>query len=198
MFKKHNCPFAIYVTTDFPVKKELLWHYHLQDVLLKNTILKINGEEYDCSDLEKKDQTFRAIREKLFTNDSEKTLDALTQLFIDNANVVMYDVKALSWEQIAELATDPLCTIGAHTVSHPALTVLNDEEIRKELSEGKKIIEEKIKKPVHHFAYPFGKWDNRVASLAMEQYKTAVLASGGLVRRGDALDRLNRSDLDEK
>jgi peptidoglycan/xylan/chitin deacetylase (PgdA/CDA1 family) len=198
VFKKYNCPFTIYVTTDFPDQKALLWHYHLQDILLENEKLQFNGIEYDCSDLKMKNHTFRKIRELLFTSNAEMTLDALEQLFKDHADVVKHDVKALTWEQISDLATDPLCTIGAHTVSHPALTTLSDEEIRNEMSEGKKKIEEKIKKPVKHFAYPFGNWDNRVARLAMEQYSTSVLASGGLVRKGDALDRLKRSDLDEK
>jgi peptidoglycan/xylan/chitin deacetylase (PgdA/CDA1 family) len=198
VFKKHNCPFTIYVTTDFPDQKALLWHYHLQDILLENEKLQFNGVEYDCSDLEKKNHTFRKIRELLFTSNAEMTMNALEQLFKDHAAVVRHDVSALSWKQISDLAADPLCTIGAHTVSHPALTTLSDEEIRKEMSEGKKKIEEKIKKPVKHFAYPFGNWDNRVALLAMEQYNTSVLASGGLVRKGDALDRLKRCDLDEK
>ena len=197
VFKKHNCPFAIYVTTDFPDNKAFLWWYLLEYALLKNEKLQLNGVEYDCSDLEKKNGVFKEIINKIFSADAEITLKAMKKLFKENDCALRPDVKALSWEQISELAADPLCTIGAHTVSHYSLPLLSDEEIRKELSVGKKKIEDRIKKPVKHFAYPFGNWDNRVARLAMEQYNTATLAWGGLVRKGDALDRLNRNELVE-
>lgn len=198
VFKKHNCPFAIYVTTDFPDKKALLWWYNLQDILLKNKKLRFNGVEYDCSDLKKKEQTYKKIKVNFFTSDMERKRKILKQLYKENDCAVKDDEFALSWEQISELAADPLCIIGAHTVSHNSLPVLNDEEVRKELSDGKKKIEEKIKKPVKHFAYPYGNWDNRVARLTMEQYNTAVTTIHDLVRKGDTLDRLNRNVLLEK
>ena len=199
VFKKHICPFAIYIATDFPDKKALLWHYDLQDVILENEKLMFNGVEYDCSDLNLKNRTFRYISDKFFiVSDNETNKKALENLFKENDCTVRHDVKTLTWEQIITLASDPLCTIGAHTVSHPALTVISDEWIRKELSDGKKIIEDEIKNPVIHFAYPFGNWDDRVARLVMEQYSTAVITLPGSVRKGDKLDRLNRKELIEE
>lgn len=200
VFKKHNCPFAIYLTTDFPDKKAQFWWYPLQDILLENEKLQLNSVVYDCSNLKKKNQAFRKIREKIFTSDAGITLKALEQLFKESVRATQHDIHtlALNWEQVSELVADPLCTIGAHTVSHASLPALSDEEIRKELTSGKKIIEDRINKSVKHFSYPFGNWDKRVARLVMEQYDTAVLAEGGLVRKGDTLDRLNRNDLIEK
>ena len=197
IFKKHNCPFAIYIATDFPDKKALLWWYHLQEILLENERLELNGVAYDCSDTEKKNQTFKAIRLRLFNDEAETTMKALEQLFRKNACSTRYDVNklALSWEQIVDMSADPLCTIAAHTVSHPSLPTLSDEEIRKELSEGKKKIEDYIRKPVKHFAYPFGNCDNRVAKITMEQFSTAVLAYGGSVQKKDTIDKLRRSIL---
>ena len=195
VFKKHNCPFAIYVATDFPDKKALLWHYHLQDILLVNEKVQFNGVEYDCSDLKKKNHAFRKIRSQLFTSDSEKNLTVLKQFFKENANVIQHDVNAVNWEQISELASDPLCTIGAHTVSHIAISMLNDEEVKNELMNGKKIIENRIKKPVKHFSYPFGRWDDRLAQLAIEYYSTATTTDPGFIRKGDNLDRLKRNEL---
>ena len=199
VFKKYNCPFTIYVTTDFPDKKALLWWYHLQDIVLENEKLKLNGIEYDCSDLEKKNKAFMELK-KFFFPDAETARKTLKQLLEENVYSVQHDMNmfTLTWEQIVDLAEDPLCTIGAHTVSHVSLPELSDEKIRKELSDGKKKIEDRIKKPVKHFAYPYGNWDNRVARLAMEQYSTAVLFwPGGLVRKGNSLDRLNRTALIE-
>jgi len=195
VFKKYGCPFAIYVTTDFPDHKAFLWWYDLQDVLLENEKLRFKGIEYNCSDLKNKNQTFKKIKEEVFSSGTEMTLKKLELLVKKN---VRHNVKALSWEQISFLAADPLCTIGAHTVSHPSLPLLSDEIIRKELLEGKKKIEDKIEKPVRHFAYPYGNWDDRVARLVMEQYSTAVLAWGGAVREHNTLYRINRKELTEK
>ena len=147
----------------------------------------------------KKNIAFREIRDKVFS-DAEHTLKALEKLFKENESDIRHDVNtlALSWEQINALAADPLCTIAAHTVSHPSLPNMSDEKIREELLNGRKKIEDRIKMPVEHFAYPFGKWNDRVAYLAMEQYSTATTTAGGLVRKGDTLDRLTRNGLFEK
>jgi len=197
VFKKHNCPFAIYVTTNSPDKQLFAWCYNLQDVLVNNERLEFESELYDTSDLEKKNQVFKLIKNKFFSPDNKITLKALKQLFRGNAGSTRYD-SGLRWEQICKLAIDPLCTIGAHTVSHSYLSALTDEEIRKELSDCKKIIEEKINKPVKHFSYPYGEWNNKIVDLVMQYYATATLAEEGLVRKGDPLGKLNRNILSEE
>jgi len=194
VFKKHNCPFIIYVTTDYVDKKAQFWWCQLEVLVMKNEKLMINGIEYDCSDLEKKNRVFSEIAGRVYSSYAG-TILSLKQLY--NENDYNTNVRALSWEQIVDLAADPLCTIGAHTVSHPSLPMLSDEKIRKELSDGKKIIEEKINKPVKHFSYPYGDCDSRVAKLAMEQFSTAVLATEDYVRKKDNVYLLNRSQLIE-
>ncbi len=47
--------------------------------------------------------------------------------------------------------------IGAHTVSHPILTSLDDDSARLEISAGKEQLEAILGKPVRFFAYPNGK-----------------------------------------
>lgn len=47
--------------------------------------------------------------------------------------------------------------IGAHTISHPILTSLDDESARFEITAGKAQLESLIGKPVRLFAYPNGK-----------------------------------------
>lgn len=46
--------------------------------------------------------------------------------------------------------------IGAHTVSHPILVRIGNEEARREIAEGKSALEAIIGAPVRHFAYPNG------------------------------------------
>ncbi|MEG1916924.1 MAG: polysaccharide deacetylase family protein [Muribaculaceae bacterium] len=61
----------------------------------------------------------------------------------------------LSSEQLSVLNAEPLCTIGAHTLTHPQLRYAKNayEEICRSKSE----LENIIGKKVDYFAYPFGR-----------------------------------------
>lgn len=61
----------------------------------------------------------------------------------------------LSKKQLLEMDKDPLCTIGAHTLTHPQLRrVANSHE---ELSRSKVILEQLLGHSVEYLAYPFGR-----------------------------------------
>jgi peptidoglycan/xylan/chitin deacetylase (PgdA/CDA1 family) len=47
-------------------------------------------------------------------------------------------------------------TIGAHTLSHPVLSLCSEEEARHEILESKNDIERALGRPIWAFAYPFG------------------------------------------
>jgi len=55
--------------------------------------------------------------------------------------------------------------VAAHTVSHPVLTELTEEEIRRELIEDKEAIEKRFGSVVEGMAYPFGAYDDKVVRL---------------------------------
>lgn len=59
-------------------------------------------------------------------------------------------------EQLEILNNEPLCTIGSHTISHPMLRY--SKNAFNEISQSKQILEQKLGKPVLHFAYPYGKF----------------------------------------
>lgn len=61
----------------------------------------------------------------------------------------------LSKEQIIELDQDSLCTIGAHTVSHPLLK--NSEDPYAELYTSKIQLEQLLGHGIEFMAYPYGK-----------------------------------------
>jgi peptidoglycan/xylan/chitin deacetylase (PgdA/CDA1 family) len=89
----------------------------------------------------------------------------------------------LNWRQVAELAATGM-EIGSHTKSHPFLTDIGDEELRKELAESKSIVEEKIKKSVSVFAYPFGRYDaNAVSATERTGYRAARTTDAGSVHK---------------
>jgi peptidoglycan/xylan/chitin deacetylase (PgdA/CDA1 family) len=65
--------------------------------------------------------------------------------------------RALSCEELQELARSPLIEIGAHTASHPALSKLSGTHQAREVLQGKSELEALTGTPVRFFAYPYGK-----------------------------------------
>ncbi len=60
-----------------------------------------------------------------------------------------------SWDEITALGSG--WEIGSHSVSHRKLSKLSKEEVRQEMIESKKIIEEKTGRTVKVFSYPHGR-----------------------------------------
>jgi peptidoglycan/xylan/chitin deacetylase (PgdA/CDA1 family) len=60
----------------------------------------------------------------------------------------------LNFEQLEILNKESLCTLGAHSLTHPVLrTAVN---AREEIVQSKQMLENIIKKDVLHFAFPYG------------------------------------------
>jgi len=67
----------------------------------------------------------------------------------------------LTWDQIKEMSNNGMA-IGSHSISHPHLSDQNDIDLKHELEDSKKIIEEKIGKRIEYLAYPGGDYSPRV------------------------------------
>lgn len=81
--------------------------------------------------------------------------------------------------------------IGAHTVSHPILTSLDDDSARAEIYDGKQELESILGKRVRYFAYPNGKsekdFDHRHVAMVREAGFDAAFttAVGAITRERD-------------
>ena len=67
--------------------------------------------------------------------------------------------KSMSVAQLQELASSDFCTIGAHTVNHPALAAHNQPYQTGELKENKHFLEAVTKQEVNLLAYPYGNYN---------------------------------------
>jgi peptidoglycan/xylan/chitin deacetylase (PgdA/CDA1 family) len=102
----------------------------------------------------------------------------------------VFPQNTMTWEQLEDMAKDPLCTIGSHTMSHCRLTITEEDALQYELGESKKMLEQHIGKQVEHLSYPYG-WKTDVSpdTIAFAQkagYKTALRSFGGPVRKKDS------------
>jgi peptidoglycan/xylan/chitin deacetylase (PgdA/CDA1 family) len=73
----------------------------------------------------------------------------------------------LTWDQVRELAARGMI-FGSHTLSHPWLPDLSAEELRCELCDSKRRIEEQLGHPITAMAYPYGAFDDRVRAVIVE------------------------------
>ncbi len=86
---------------------------------------------------------------------------------------------ALSDEQLRQLVAWGH-ELAAHSMSHPLLTQLSDDELEYEVAGAKAALEATLGVPIAFFAYPFGDYDARVvAAVAAAGYRGALAAWGG-------------------
>jgi peptidoglycan/xylan/chitin deacetylase (PgdA/CDA1 family) len=75
--------------------------------------------------------------------------------------------KLLKWEQIKELGGHGI-SFGSHTCSHPDLTQLTPDHVRREIADSRTTIAQKIGKPVTFFSYPYGEWNETIRQMVIE------------------------------
>jgi peptidoglycan/xylan/chitin deacetylase (PgdA/CDA1 family) len=83
--------------------------------------------------------------------------------------------------------------IGSHTLSHPYLTKLPPAQAREEITASRKKLEDLFGRPVTHFCYPYGDWNEAVRDLVQAAgYKTACTTDPGVNGPGDSPFLLKR------
>lgn len=82
----------------------------------------------------------------------------------------------LKWDQISELQRNGF-SIQSHTMTHRPLEELTNEEVFYELSMSKKIIEEKLDRPVQYLSLPHGSFHSNLFKIAKEIGYTGICTS---------------------
>ena len=85
----------------------------------------------------------------------------------------------ISAEHLLELDRDPLCTIGAHTMTHPVLR--NVTNSFKELQGNKEWLESLLGHPVEYLAYPYGKHSSVSKKIQLEAQKAGFKLAFGTI-----------------
>jgi len=67
--------------------------------------------------------------------------------------------RPMTWDELGRLAGEVNLEIGSHTMTHQPLHILSRAEQESELDRSRRVLEERLGRPVRVFAYPFGGWD---------------------------------------
>lgn len=192
IFKRNHVPFCLFIATDFIDKKAILWWYTVETLILTHSSIRLtDGSCYKCDTFQDKWNAFRLLREKILHLDQHHLLELLQQLFSDYHIDWLEPVQnmAMSWENIKVLSEDNLCTIGGHTVSHPAFNQISLEEIKDEIQSGVEKLEIITNHKIEHFAYPYGSinedGEREYNYLKQFNFKAVYVSFGGYIKKSD-------------
>jgi peptidoglycan/xylan/chitin deacetylase (PgdA/CDA1 family) len=107
-----------------------------------------------------------------------------------------------SWSELREMAESGLVDIGSHTVSHPIMSSITDDESWQELVRSRREIESGVGRQVTCFCFPNGMAEDFRASQARQVanagYSCSVVAEFGLVARGGSPYEIPRIGMGQK
>jgi len=96
-------------------------------------------------------------------------------------------------KQLREMSDSGLITIGSHTVNHLWLPDISPKDLRYEVAESRRILEETLGKGVDTFCYPIGAFDENVKKTVEESgYICAVTTNPGWFKRTDDIFAIKR------
>ena len=99
----------------------------------------------------------------------------------------------LNNEEILQMQNSGLIEFGSHTLSHVNLSTITDEQLINELRESKKEVENITKKDCEAFAYPYGKFDDKIVQAVKNAgYKNATVVKRGFFEQNDDVFTIKR------
>jgi peptidoglycan/xylan/chitin deacetylase (PgdA/CDA1 family) len=190
VLQRHGAPFALYIATSFPDRLGEIWWIALERVVAKTDrlVVEMDGKSrfFECAEPAKKRKAFHEVYWWLRSIPQEETLRRVVRDICVRYGV---DLKAptgqfcMDWAEIAYVANDPLCTIGAHTISHCFLTKVTEKIARSEMQRSAEVIEASLGNRPKHFAYPYGDGGRREFAIAADLgFKTAVTSKPAVLR----------------
>ncbi len=156
LFREHQKPVTLFVTTGIPDERMTLWHVGLEDILLNRDQLILEDETLDVSTAELKRKVFHTVSRRFDNFDADKFYARICELNGANA-LEIHRKHAVTWDMLAQLKNDPLVEIGGHTLTHPHIASLAAGDAFEQLSGCRKRLQEKLNLPIQHFAFPYGR-----------------------------------------
>lgn len=163
VFQKHRVPFTIFVCPGFTERKSELWWEALARMIGAASSFEKPGEE------PAEMRSTRTPAEKLQMFSEWRTwltsiVDEAHQRIAIRALAEKHDLDlkelarllVMDWNETRRIAADPLCTIGAHTMTHAALARLSPEAASREIEQSVERIAAEVGGRPTTIAFPYG------------------------------------------
>jgi peptidoglycan/xylan/chitin deacetylase (PgdA/CDA1 family) len=182
-----NTPATVFVTSGYIGRRDGFWTDRLAALLLCDELpvahldVELGGARLlvDVHTERARERAYRYLHHRLSALAPGAIDDALATLLAAAGTTPAVAPSALPLDvaQLRELARDDLITIGAHSVTHPRLTSLDEPGQRMEMTQSQRGLEDLLARRVRSFAYPYGSRDainDTSIEIARELYDLAV------------------------
>jgi peptidoglycan/xylan/chitin deacetylase (PgdA/CDA1 family) len=190
VLRDRKAPATLFVVADFVDKKIWLWPDKLRysiSLTQKNILeQEIDGRAFRfelngrASRLEAAHQMNSALKQ-MADEAKDKAIDEIASaLAVELPAAPPLEYGPISWAQAREMDAAGI-EIGSHTLSHPILTNIDGERLRRELTDSKSKLESILGRSVDLFCYPNGDSNDSVErEVARAGYRCAVTTEQGL------------------
>lgn len=156
---------------------------------MRMVMLFIGGGQIRTETLQKKLAAFNTLKEEVLSLPYENFETEFMDMFAEYVKPEYSEDLMMTWDEVRQLATSPLCTIGSHTMTHCRLSNVPKDKLPYELEESKRQIEREIGKEVRYISYPYG-WisdvnEDVIAATKAAGYEMGLISWGGPIRKKD-------------
>jgi peptidoglycan/xylan/chitin deacetylase (PgdA/CDA1 family) len=200
LLERYDAPATVFVTTGCAGADEGFWWDRLERILLSDAVTEGAGawNVLDEADPTSRHRLFRQTHHQLVTAPHEVRMERLAALENDAGPAPSPDPahRALTADEMVELAWGGLVDVGAHTRTHPTLAALPIEDQEREIRGGRDDIQRILGRAPTAFAYPYGTPGSYTAGtvelVRQSGFACACAAGPGLVRRATDAFQLPR------
>jgi peptidoglycan/xylan/chitin deacetylase (PgdA/CDA1 family) len=191
VLRRQEAPFTLYAVPGFADRTAGLWWVELEEAVRVLNQVEVAGNggaiALDSSNDSEKVDSFNRLY-WLLREMPEAKMRSIIRGLAENAGIDWCSVVAdacMDWDELRQIAAEPLCTIGAHTLTHPMLAKADADAMRGEIAASRSRLEESLGRAVHHFAYPVGDAGSagprEFAAVADMGFASAVTTRPGMV-----------------
>lgn len=178
LLKKFRVPATFFVTTGLVGTSKWMWAYELEEIFLRFSIQDIAQASRHlalqrlCEVEPSKEKAWEACVAFLKTrphHELVRTMESLRKKFtvhVDDEN------QFLSWDEVRALENEGF-DLGAHSVHHPILPRLSQEEAQQEIIGSKQMLSDILHQPPRFFAYPNGDFHPRISELVGASFEAS-------------------------
>jgi peptidoglycan/xylan/chitin deacetylase (PgdA/CDA1 family) len=210
VFRRHNVPVTVYVTTGIPDGAYTLWAAGLETIIQEQDDILVPFGQYTRPIAVRAPHDKRRVYQHLFQRWEADDPVGIYHRFCEQNG---YDAKrlheahAINWDMLSELRCEPLVEVGAHTVSHPHIADLPASDAFAEMTGSRTRLESQLGIEVRHFAFPYGRradcWIRDFDLVRQAGYASAVTTRKGLLwkhRKADpySLPRITINGADKR
>lgn len=162
VLRAHRAPFTLFVCPGFAERTAPLWWLDLEEAVMRLALIRLETPlgliEAPARNLAEKYAAFRAVYWRLRAL-PEKELRAAVAALCRQAGIDQLARTArlcLDWEGLKTIRDEPLASIGAHSLSHPRLAMLDTLDALEEIEGSRTRIAVELGVITRDFAYPVG------------------------------------------